>query len=242
MYHPSLEPPAYDRLWGRLYIFLMAGMFTTSFVVWLHTEESNNPKDTIYNALHGSLHLLTIDTFVAIAVALGWMFLLKSFARPLIYFIMVSVPVVLVAFTIYPLVMSFKVPEKSYGGQGTVMRWGSIIPAIMSVAWAYSAWRSRFAMTRAVDIIQLACRIIQGNPALILLSFGTLVGTCVFSWIWVGMFTRVFLTGNSLIRDGVIWKLRGRTVVLSIYYIIMYLWTLGVASGIHRYVDFTLPS
>ncbi|KAA8894961.1 hypothetical protein FN846DRAFT_900749 [Sphaerosporella brunnea] len=241
VYHPVLEPPAHDKVWGNLYIFLMASMFTTSFVVWLHTERHDKLKfaDTIYNTLGGSLHLLTVDTFVAIGVALLWMYLLKSFVKPLIYFISVSVPLILVAFSIYPFVMSFKPPggkdKHGYGGQGTVMRWGSIIPAIMSITWTYTAWRSRYAMTRAISIIQLACRIIGENPALVLLSFGTLVGTCLFSWLWLGMFTEVFLTGDLLQRDGFwTWKLRTRTVVLGIYYIMMYLWTLGIASSVHR--------
>jgi len=224
----------------------MAGMFTTSFVVWLHTEEADirNPKDTIYKTLHGSMHLLTIDTFVAIAISLIWMYLLKSFVKPLIYLIMVSVPMVLVAFSIYPFVMSFKSPEggKGYGGQVTVMRWGSIVPAIMSMVWVYTAWKSRFALNRAIGIIQLACRIIGENPALVLLSFGALVGTCVLTWIWFGMFTRVFLTGNILIGGKWGWALNKKTICLGVYYIIMYLWTLGIASGIHRFVTVAYPS
>lgn len=189
------------------------------------------------------MHLLTVDTFVAIAISLLWMYLLKSFVKPLIYFIMVSVPIVLVAFSIYPFVMSFKAPEGGYGGQVTVMRWGSIIPATMAVVWVYTAWTSRYALSRAIGIIQLSCRIIAENPSLVLLSFGTLIGTCLFTWIWVGMFTRVFLAGNYfVIGRGWIWRLDSKTTALGIYYIIMYLWTLGIASGIHRCVFPAFPS
>jgi hypothetical protein len=238
VYHPVLEPPTHDRLWGSLYIFLMACMFTTSFIVWLHTEDPTLPGDTIYKTLHSSFHLLTIDTFAAIAISLLWMYLLKSFVKPLIYVLMVAVPMVLVAFSIYPFVMSFKAPKGGYGGQVTVMRWGSFIPAIMSVAWVYTAWKSRHAMTRAVGIIQLACRIIGENTTLVLLSFGTLVVTCVFTWVWVGMFTRVFLTGNILVGGKWNWMLNSKTIALGTYYIMMYLWTLGVASGVHRFILF----
>lgn len=224
-------------------------MFTTSFIVWLHTQEVNIPnRDTIYNTLHGSMHLLTIDTFVAIAISLVWMYLLKSFVKPLIYLITVSVPVVLVAFSIYPFVMSFRAPAgKPYGGQGAVMRWGSLVPAILSVVWVYTAWRSRYALNRAIGIIQLACRIIGENPALVLLSFGTLAGTCLFTWLWLGIFTRVFLTGNSFSAGKWGWGLSNKTVGLGIYYIVMYLWTLGISSGIHRLVSspahpFTRPN
>ncbi|KAI5787084.1 hypothetical protein EDC01DRAFT_617584 [Geopyxis carbonaria] len=237
VYHPTLEPPTHDHIWGTLYILSMSCLLATSFVVWLRTEEPKNlkPVDSIYNLLHSSIHLLAVDTFVAIAVALTWMYLLRSFVRPLIYGILFSVPVILVAFSIYPFVMSFKTGEKVYGAQDRAMRWGSFIPAIIAVSWVYTAWKGRNALHRAIGIIQLVCRILGDNPALILLSFGTLLVTCAMTWTWFGMFTRSFLTGSMFIGKGTwVWSLNKKNIALGVYYIIMYLWTLGILSGIHR--------
>lgn len=239
----------------------MGCMFATSFIVWLHTETKEPSKrrlaDTIYNTLHQSMHLLAVDTVVAVGLALTWMYLLRSFVKPLIYVSLVVVPMMLVGLSIYPFVMSFKTGDKGYGAQDRVMRWGSVVPAIMAVTWVYAAWTSKQALHRAVGIIQLSCKILGDNPALVLMSFGTLIATCAFTWIWVMMFTRAFLTGNVLVRgesnspscetytnvpaDKWIWTLSSKTVALGIYYIIMYLWTLGVASGIHRYAPPPFP-
>lgn len=179
---------------------LMACMFTTSFVVWLHTEETKLPLDTVYRTLHSAVHLLAVDTFLAIAVSLVWMYLLRSFVKPLIYLILVSVPLALTALSLYPLIMSYKGKMGGNGPQDKAMRWGSIFPALMAGFWVYFAYKGRNALGRAVGIIQLACKILGENPALVLLSFGTLVGVCVFTWIWVGMFTRVFWIGNTLLN------------------------------------------
>ncbi|KAI5819007.1 hypothetical protein BZA77DRAFT_332413 [Pyronema omphalodes] len=233
----QVEAPQHDKVWGSLYILSMSIMFTTSFIVWLHTEEINIPKkDTIYKALHGSYHLLAISTIVSIGFSMLWMYLLKSFVRPITYLILVGAPISLVSFSIYPFVMSFKAPEGggSYGGQAAVMRWGSIAPMIGALYWVYCAWRNRFSMSRATGIIQLSCRIIGDNPALIVLSFSTLIGTVAFSWIWLAMFTRVFLTGNFIVGGQWWWSLNTKTISLGVYYIMMYLWTLGIFSGIHR--------
>lgn len=175
-------------------------MFTTSFVVWLHTEGSEFPLDTIYRTLHSAIDLLTVDTFVAIAVSLLWMYLLRSFVKPLIYLILVSVPLILTVLSLYPLIMSYKGKLGGNAPQDRAMRWGSIFPAAMAGFWVYLAWKGRNALGRAIGIIQLSCKILGENPALVLLSFGTLVGVCVFTWIWVGMFTRVFFIGNTLLN------------------------------------------
>lgn len=209
-------------------------MFATSFVVWLHTEAPTiSPGDTIYSILHGSMHLLAIDTVVALVVAVVWMYLLRSFVRPIVYLLIVSVPVALTALSIYPLVNSFK-SVSGDGAQAGAMRWGSLVPALIACSWVYMAWKSRHALTRAVGVIQLSTRILAENPALFVLSFGTLAAVCVITWTWVGMFTRVFLTGNTLLHGAWTWSLQPRTVLLGIFYIAMYLWTLGVLSGVHR--------
>ncbi|KAL7274350.1 hypothetical protein RUND412_002764 [Rhizina undulata] len=230
--HPLLEPPVHDGIWSTLYLVLMACMFSTSFVIWLHTEEPKIPLgDTMYRALHSGVHLLAVDMLLAIGVSLMWMYLLRSFVKPLVYLLLISVPFVLITLSMYPLVMSYRGKWGGTATQDKAMRWGSIVPAAMAGFWSWFAWRGRNALGRAVGIIQLACRVLGDNPALVLLSFGTLVGICVFTWMWVGMFTRVFLAGNNGLS---MWMLDSKTMALGAWYILMYLWTLGISSGLQR--------
>lgn len=144
------------------------------------------------------MHMLLLQTIVAVGVALLWMYLLRTFVKPLVYTLLVAVPIVMCILSIYAFVMSFK--GKRYTGQDRLMRWGSIVPAVISASWVYAAWKGRNAMHRAVGIVQLSCKILGDNPALVVLSFATLIATCLMTWVWVGMFTRAFLTGTMLVR------------------------------------------
>lgn len=168
--------------------------------MWLHTEEAKFPLDNVYRTIQSSIHLLTVDTLLAIAVSLIWMYLLRSFVKPLLYLILVSVPIILVGLSMYPLIMSYRGKWDGDAPQDKAMRWGSIFPAAMAGLWVYFAWRGKNALGRAIGIIQLACKILGENAALVLLSFGTLGTICVFTWVWVGMFTRVFWVGNIIVH------------------------------------------
>ena len=56
----------------------MAGMFATSFMIWLGTETPSNGfplGDTIYSALHTALPLLISDAVLAIGIAVYGSFL-----------------------------------------------------------------------------------------------------------------------------------------------------------------------
>src|SRR5690606_9784035 len=98
-------------VWAMLYVFAMGTMFSTAFIVWLHTDDPSSKVpfgDTIYNTLHTSVHLLAVDTFLSVAISLGWMFLLRSFVRPLIYLLLFCVPIVMTFLSIYPLFWSYQ--------------------------------------------------------------------------------------------------------------------------------------
>jgi hypothetical protein len=218
-------------------------MFATAFVVWLHTDADDQRdskgrfpfSDTIYHTLNSSVHLLAVDTVIAVAVSLVWMWLLRNFVTPLIYLLIFSVPVIMTTMSIYPMVWSYAGPTHGHGPQDKAMRWTSLVPAAIAIGWTWMVWRGRNALERAVSIIQFACKILGENPSLLLLSFGTLVGLLTFTWVWFGMFTRVFLSGKSAYIGGsIVWIPNKWSWGLGGYFIFMYLWTLGVASGLQR--------
>lgn len=131
------------------------------------------------------------------------------------------------------MVQSYRGKWGGNSSQDKAMRWASIVPMFMSVMWVWMAYRGRNAMGRAMGIIQLSCKILGENPSLIVLSFGTLVGTIVFTWIWIGMFQSVFLYGRmSTVMP--VFYIDSTTWALGSWFVIMYLWTLGVLSGFQR--------
>lgn len=196
--HPTPDPPIHDRHWRSLYLLSMTGMFATGFLSWLQTDESRLSRlvDTVHTAIHSHIHLLAVDSLVAVGVSLVWMYMLRRFVKLLMYSLLVSVPIILFAMSLWPMIQSYKGKWGGHSSQDKAMRWASIIPMFMSVMWVWVAYRGWNAMGRAMGIIQLACKILGENPSLIVLSFGTLVGTIVFTWVWVGMFQTVFLYGK----------------------------------------------
>ncbi|KAF4553969.1 Plasma-membrane choline transporter-like protein 1 [Elsinoe fawcettii] len=232
---PAPRPPHHDVFWAHLYKISLFAMFATFVLVWFHTSTPTSKRplgDTIYSALTGSLNLLLWDTVITVVVAMIWLALLREYVRALVFLMLIAVPVILFSFSLYPFISSFK---GSWGGdsvQDRAMRWLSFIPAITGCVWVYSVYKGRHSLGKAISILEFACRIVTASPALILLGFATLTVVVCFTWVWLGMFTRVFLSGHfsklkTFILDISSWW-------LGFYFILIYLWSLGVIAGIQR--------
>ncbi|OAX77667.1 hypothetical protein ACJ72_08030 [Emergomyces africanus] len=238
MTHPGSEPPQHDAFWGNLFLISLVGMFATAFLIYLHTslpEDKPILGDTIYSTLHASFFLLAIYTLVSILVSLLWLALLRSYVRPLVYGILIAVPVILYSFALYPFIASFGGTWHGQSIQDKVMRWGSLVPAIMATVWVYSVIQGRLATGKAISILEFSCRILASNPALLALGFVTLAVIASWTWVWILMFTRVFLGGHISSSKNV-FIINAGSWWLGIYFILVYLWSLGVISGIQRTV------
>ncbi|KAL8796578.1 MAG: hypothetical protein Q9182_007342 [Xanthomendoza sp. 2 TL-2023] len=232
--HHVDQPPRHDVFWGHLYLISLASLFASFCLVYLHTYAPKNPLgDTVYTTLHASYHLLAVDTLVAVIVSLLWLAILRSYVRPLVYGILVAVPIILFSFFLYPLISSFKGQARTNNVQDKAMRWLSFIPFILSIVWTITIYKGRHSFGKAISILEFSCRILAANPGLLVLGFATLVGVITWTWIWMAMFTRVFLGGhvssvkNFFIIDGSTWW-------LGAFFILVYLWTLAVGAGIQR--------
>lgn len=227
----------YDVFWGNLFLLSMGGLFASAILVFLHTSPPAKPGigDTIYSTLHASYHLLGIYTVVSIMVSLLWLSLMRSYIRFIVYGMLIAVPIILYSFSIYSFASSFKGAAHGMSLQDKVMRWGSLVPAIVATLWAYTVLRTRHATGRAISILSFSCRILSANPALLPLGFATLAATVIWTWLWTLMFTRVFLGGHlSMVNHIFIIDLG--TWWLGAYFVLTHLWCLGVISGIQRAV------
>ncbi|RAH44208.1 uncharacterized protein BO95DRAFT_444305 [Aspergillus brunneoviolaceus CBS 621.78] len=227
--------PVYDAFWGQLFLISIACLFATSFLIYLHTSPpSDLPKlgDAVYSTIHNSFFRLAIFTLVSISVSLLWLALLRSYVRVLVYVIIFVVPAILYSFSLYPFISSFRGAWHGSSIQDKVMRWGSAIPFVIASAWIYNIIRSRRAIGRAVGILEFACRILAANIELLVLGLGVLLLTVVWTWGWMLMFTRVFLKGHTSVS--VLVFMDPSSWWLGAYYVLIYLWSLGVISGIQR--------
>ena len=234
--YPVEEPPRYDSFWGSLYLISLAALFASFLLVYLHTAAPSlkHPLgDTVYTTLHASYHLLAIDTLVAVIVSLLWLAVLRSYVRPLVYMILVAVPVILFSFFLYPLIASYRGQFHGASIQDKAMRWFSFIPGVLALVWAFSVYKGRHSMGKAISTLEFSCKILAANPGLLIVGFATLIGVIVWSWIWMVMFTRVFL-GGHLSNARAFFIIDASTWWLGAFFVLVYLWTLGVLSGIQR--------
>jgi hypothetical protein len=228
------EPPKHDVFWSSLYLICLASLFSTFFLVFLHTSTPSGKVplgDTIYTTLRSSFHLLAVDTVVSVIVSLVWLALLRSFVRPLVYLILLAVPVILLSFSLYPFISSYSGAESGGSFQDRVMRWLSFAPAIFGALWLYTVYQGRHSLTKAIGILEFSSKILASNPALLPLAFATLVAVIAWTWAWLGMFTRVFLGGHP---SGGFFVIDASTWWLGVFFIVMYIWTLSVIGGIQR--------
>ncbi|KAL2117054.1 hypothetical protein VTJ04DRAFT_9222 [Mycothermus thermophilus] len=234
---PEIEGEIFrhDAFFAWLYLIAQASLISTFVLVVLHTGRGDGPLgDTIYTTLRASFHLLAVDTVVAVLVSLTWLAALRSFVKPLVALVLVAVPVILFSFSLYPFIASYQ--SSGTGStrlQDTVMRWAAIVPGVSAAVWVYLVWKGRRAIQTAVGILEFSSRILAYNPALVLVGMGCLVTVVAWTWIWILMFTRVFLGGtfsSKLAR----FVISASTWWLGIYFVLMYLWTISIISGVQR--------
>ncbi|KAI2631999.1 hypothetical protein GGR54DRAFT_627527 [Hypoxylon sp. NC1633] len=224
----------HDQFFAWIYLIAVASLLATFVLVWLHTSVPNRKiGDTIYTTLHSSFYLLAVDTLVSIIVALVWMAALRSFVQPLALLILLGVPIVLVSFSLYPMISSFQGPDHGSRLQDVVMRYASIIPGICAIVWVWLLYKGRHEIQRAIDILDFSSRILAANPALVLLGFGSLVFVVGWTWVWLWMFTRIFL-GGYFSKSLSAFVIGTATWWLAVFFFLMYVWTLSVMGGVVR--------
>ena len=233
---PAAESPRHDAFWGSLYLICLAALFSSFLLVWLHTAAPSlkHPLgDTVYTTLHASYHLLAVDTMVAVIVSLVWLALLRSYVRPLVYLLLGAVPITLFSFFLYPLISSYQGKYHGASIQDKAMRWFSFIPGVLAVLWSFSVYKGRFSLGKAVSILEFACRILAANPGLLIVGFASLISVITWTWLWMAMFTRVFL-GGHLSNAKNLYIIDTSTWLLGMFFVLVYLWSLGVLSGVQR--------
>lgn len=224
----------HDPFFAWIFLIALAGMMSTFFLVWLHTSPKNSPVgDTIYITLQKSFNMLIVDTLVAVLVSFVWLAALRSFVRPLVSVILIAVPVIMFSFSIYSFVSSFKGRTHGTSFQDKVLRWAALFPAIACVMWIWMVIKGRRAIQQAIEILQFSSRILAQNSALLFVGFGTLFVIVAWTWIWLGMFTRVFM-GGYFSKNLVRFVIQMSSWWLGAAFIFLYMWTVSVINAVHR--------
>ncbi|VUC35110.1 unnamed protein product [Clonostachys rosea] len=231
---PEGEVFYHDQFFAWIFLISFAAMMSTFVLVWLNTGSRSSPVgDTIYATLQKSFNMLAVDTIVAIFVSFIWLASLRSFVRPLVNVILIAVPVIMLSFSIYSFASSFKGRTHGASFQDSVMRWSSLVPAIGFVLWIWLVVKGRRSIQQAVEILQFSSRILTQNSGLFIVGFGCLALIVAWTWIWLGMFTRVFM-GGYFSSNMAKFVIQLSSWWLGAGFILMYMWTLSVINAVHR--------
>jgi hypothetical protein len=230
------SPPRHNFFWAELFIIVQCAMIGIWFISFLQesTPGKKNPLgDTVYTVLTSSFHLIGIYSLVSVIVGLLWLSLLRSFARPLVYLMLVAVPVISFSFWLYPFISSLKGSWHGNSTQDKAMRWLSFGPLILAVFWVYTALKARHSLHKAIGMLEFSSDILRAQAPLLVVGVATLAAVMLWSWLWILMFTRLFLGGHFATNKSR-WIVDASTWWLGIAFFLNYFWTLGVIAGVQR--------
>ncbi|KAH9882999.1 hypothetical protein J1614_000365 [Plenodomus biglobosus] len=231
-----VSPPRHNFFWAELFIIVQCAILGTWFISLLQESPPNkkNPLgDTIYTVLHSSFHLIGVYSLVSILVGLLWLSLLRSFARPLVNLMLLAVPVISFSFFLYPFVSSFKGSWHGDSVQDRAMRWFSLGPLCFAIFWVYTIFKARHSLDKATGMLEFCSEILRAQFPLLIVGVATLAAVILWSWIWILMFTRLFL-GGHFAGNKSRWIIDASTWWLGIAFFLDYFWTLGVIAGVQR--------
>jgi hypothetical protein len=229
-------PPRHNFFWAELFIIIQCAIIGVFFISLLQESPPSrkNPiGDTIYTVLRSSFHLIGVYSLVSIVVGLLWLSLLRSFARPLVMLILVAVPVISFSFFLYPFISSFKGSWHGDSMQDKFMRWLSVGPLALTVFWIYTAFKGRHSLDKAAGMLEFSGEILRSQFPLLMVGIATLAAVILWSWIWILMFTRLFLGGHFTSNKSR-WIIDASTWWLGVAFFLDYFWTLGVIAGVQR--------
>jgi hypothetical protein len=229
-------PPRHNFFWAELFIIIQCAIIGVFFISLLQESpptRKNPIGDTIYTVLRSSFHLIGVYSLVSIVVGLLWLSLLRSFARPLVMLILVAVPVISFSFFLYPLISSFKGSWHGDSMQDKFMRWLSIGPLALTIFWVYTAFKGRHSLDKAAGMLEFSGEILRAQFPLLVVGIATLAAVILWSWIWILMFTRLFL-GGHFVGNKSRWIIDASTWWLGVAFFLDYFWTLGIIAGVQR--------
>lgn len=230
------SPPRHNFFWAELFIITQCaiiGVFFISLLQETPPSRKNPIGDTIYTVLRSSFHLIGIYSLVSIIVGLLWLSLLRSFARRLVILILVAVPVISFSFFLYPFISSFKGSWHGDSMQDRAMRWLSFGPLAFAVFWVYTAFKGRHSLDKAAGMLEFSGEILRAQFPLLVVGIATLASVILWSWIWIIMFTRLFLGGHFTSTKSR-WIIDASTWWLGVAFFLDYFWTLSVIAGVQR--------
>ncbi|CAG8753404.1 8246_t:CDS:2, partial [Gigaspora rosea] len=156
---------------------------------------------------------------------------------PLVWGTLISVPFVFTAMFIWAFVSSLTGPLRESGKpdpQDNLLLTLSFLPFFISLGSVVFLYTRRKNVKKTINIIELACEILNANRRMVNVSLIILGAYILFTIIWLIFFSRVFLYGHMVQTSSSAWMFYQNSYLL-IFFVFMYLWTSAVLYNIQRY-------
>lgn len=243
--HLSPRLPNLDVLWTVLYFVLIFCILVTTLIVWSSTEQSMIPitQDCMYTMLKSNYSSVFGFMEITCIVGAAWMWSVKKFPCLVFQTSIILVPSGLVALTIHTLAKSYYSRNGNYIIQYNLMSWSTSILIIISILWTYLICKGRHAIERSVGVIKLGSEILTAYPSLLAINCIAVILYVGITWVWIQMLLQLLLKESILHSFGVTtWVQDAKSWMLGAIYILIYLWSWGIVSGIQRSITSTAVS
>ncbi|CAO3686991.1 unnamed protein product [Rhizopus stolonifer] len=225
------KDPVFFALYG-----LSCSAFVLSGIIILFTTNSHSVegfvKESIFKVIKDSAGMLATVIGTSLVIATLWLFILRNFAKLLVWSTVICVPVVLTTCFIWSLVESLQSTYVYEGNEkatfkDTALTWLSIIPLVLNLIYIKSVYSSRHRISKTVAVIELACEVLRSNPAIFIVPISLLTTFICFTSIWIAFFNRLWLIGHlsgpSVSKT--VWIVNNYVYYIAAFYVFFYMWT-----------------
>ncbi|ORY96407.1 plasma-membrane choline transporter-domain-containing protein [Syncephalastrum racemosum] len=223
-----------DPFFAAVYFLALSFFFVSGIVAVLTTDShalESYARSTTFRAIKDSAGIIVVIILSALVAGTAWIYILRSFTKPLIWGSVFGFPCALFAVFLWSLVESRQKNDLDSGL--TVM---SFIPLVLGLIFTKLVHGNRDRIRKSIVVIELACDVLRFNPGILLVSLILMGVFILFTALWTLFFSRIWLMGHVVRGNVSFWVVDRYAYLLGAFYIFFYMWTAAVLLNIQRYV------
>ncbi|KAI9497188.1 plasma-membrane choline transporter-domain-containing protein [Zychaea mexicana] len=221
-----------DPFFAALYCLSLLVFIVSGIIIACTTNShaiENYARGTTFKTISDSAGIMAIMVTSALVCGTLWIYILRTFTKPIVWGTVVIVPVSLLSMFIWTIVESRQRPNID-GGLTAL----SFIPLVSALIFIKMIHSSQQQISKTIAVLELACDVLHHNPGVFIISVLLLVIFIAFTAIWMVLFNRLWLIGH-LNSGSTAWVVSDNAYFLACFYLFVYLWTAAILSNMQRF-------
>ncbi|KAI9249441.1 plasma-membrane choline transporter-domain-containing protein [Phascolomyces articulosus] len=221
-----------DPFFAALYCLCLLIFIVSGIIIVISTNShaiEKYARGTTFKTISDSAGIMTIMVISALVCGTIWIYILRTFTKPIVWGTVVIVPLSLLGMFIWTIVESRQQPNVD-GGLTAL----SFLPLISGLIFIKMIHGSKRQINKTIAVLELACDVLHYNPGIFVISIFLLIVFIVFTVIWMVLFNRLWLIGY-LDSGSTAWVVSDNAYFLAVFYIFVYLWTAAILSNMQRF-------